>query len=295
VTEVDVVRRFNRVYTPRIGVLDDSFLGSGMPLGAARLLFEIGPSGAVVRDLRSRLGLDSGYFSRLLRRLEHDGLVVVAQDPSDRRRRTCRLTGRGRRRWQRLDERSDHVAEALLAPLSPSQRTRLVEALDTAALLVGAASIRFETVDPTGGDATAAMSMYFAELDARFDDGFDPSAGGQGAVAMRAPDGAFLLARDAEGALAGCGGLQRHDATTAEVKRMWIAPAWRGAGVGRRLLEALEVRAGEIGYRSLVLDTNETLTEAIALYGAAGFRPTERYNDNPHATHFFRKDLAEAG
>ena len=99
---VAVVRRFNRSYTQRIGVLEDSFLGMGMPLGPARLLFEIGTAPAAAQAplttqaLRERLGLDSGYLSRLLRRLEGDGLISVTPDPGDRRRRQVTLTETGR-------------------------------------------------------------------------------------------------------------------------------------------------------------------------------------------------------
>ena len=81
-TDTEVLRRFNRTYTQRIGALDESFLGLGLPLGAARLVFEIGEAGATVRDLRARLGLDSGHLARQLRRLEDDGLVTVAPDPA---------------------------------------------------------------------------------------------------------------------------------------------------------------------------------------------------------------------
>src|ERR1700749_1190127 len=85
------VRRFNRSYTQRIGALEDSFLGTGLPLPAIRLMFEIGSEPGTVRDLRARLGLDSGYLSRLLRRLESDGLVEVTPDLKDRRRRVATL------------------------------------------------------------------------------------------------------------------------------------------------------------------------------------------------------------
>jgi DNA-binding MarR family transcriptional regulator len=95
---VAVVRRFNRSYTQRIGVLEDSFLGMEMPLGPARLLFEIGTAPATTRALRGRLGLDSGYLSRLLRRLEKDGLIQVVPDHDDRRRRQVSLTEAGRER-----------------------------------------------------------------------------------------------------------------------------------------------------------------------------------------------------
>src|SRR5688572_22575697 len=132
--DTDVLRRFNRTYTQRIGALDESFLGLGLPLGAARLVFEIGEGGATARELRSRLGLDSGHLARQLRRLEDDGLVHVAPDPGDRRRRTVRLSTKGRALLRRLDDRSEQLAERLIAPLTDRQRQRLTDALATADL-----------------------------------------------------------------------------------------------------------------------------------------------------------------
>src|SRR5262245_13906300 len=97
--ETETLRRFNRTYTQRIGVLDESFLGTGFPVGVSRLLFEIGPDGAGVRSLRERLGLDSGYLTRLLHRLDEAGLVDVHPDATDRRRRLATLTSRGLTAW----------------------------------------------------------------------------------------------------------------------------------------------------------------------------------------------------
>src|SRR6516162_2466180 len=93
---IEQVRRFNRTVTQRIGALDDAFLARGRPLGQARLLWEIGPRGGDVRDLRARLDLDSGYLSRLLRALERDGLITVEASEADSRVRTARLTATGR-------------------------------------------------------------------------------------------------------------------------------------------------------------------------------------------------------
>src|SRR5213080_1585893 len=116
--DTSTLRRFNRTYTQRIGVLDESFLGTGRPLGVSRLLFEIGPDGAGVRELRERLALDSGYLTRLLRRLGDEGLVAVAPDPADRRRRVATLTRAGDRAWRELDDRSEELAQRLVAPLT---------------------------------------------------------------------------------------------------------------------------------------------------------------------------------
>src|SRR3954449_8315267 len=99
---IEQVRRFNRTVTRRIGALDDEYLATGRPLGASRLLWEIGPHGAEVRGLRARLGLDSGHLSRLLRRLEDDRLVRVAPDASDGRVRVASLTAAGRRERELL-------------------------------------------------------------------------------------------------------------------------------------------------------------------------------------------------
>jgi DNA-binding MarR family transcriptional regulator/ribosomal protein S18 acetylase RimI-like enzyme len=292
VDQVAIVRHFNRTYTPRIGALDDSFLGSRLPLAAARLLFEIGPDGAGVLELRRRLGLDSGYVSRLLRRLEDAELVTVGNDPGDRRRRLCRLTPAGRRRWIQLDRRSDAVAEHLLAPLTPGQRARLTEALATAGRLLRAAAVAYEPVDPIGAAATAAMTAYFTELDGRFPNGFDAGdALGPGAAAMAAPHGVFLLAAADDGTTVACGGVQRLDTDTAEIKRMWVDPNWRGTGIGRRMLTELEGHARRLGYARVVLDTNATLTEAIAMYAGAGYQAIPRYNDNPYAERWFTKRL----
>lgn len=289
---IDVLRRFNRAYTQRIGVLDESYLGSGRALGPSRLLFELGAGPARVSDLRSRLGLDSGYASRLLRGLEAERLVSVTRDPDDGRHRVVALTARGRREWQRLDRRSAEVAADLLAPLTERQRDDLAAALATASRLLHAATVVFEAVDPASPDAQEAMQRYFAELDVRFRGGFDPGHGGAGndVESMRPPEGAFLVARD-DGVVVGCGGVHRVDARTGEIKRMWIADEWRGVGLGRRLLAELESTARRLGRSRVVLDTNEVLTEAVAMYERSGYRAIGRYNDNPYAHHWFEKRL----
>ena len=291
--DVAALRRFNRVYTQRIGVLSDSYLGAGRPLGPSRVLFELGGGPVPVIELRRRLGLDSGYLSRMLRDLERDGLIELERDSADGRRRLVRLTARGRREWRRLDARSDAVAERLLAPLTARQRAELAGALATAERLLRAATVAFDVVDPAGVEAQDAMARYFAELDRRFRGGFDPGAGGAGTdvPAMRAPHGAFVLARSG-GEVVGCGGVQRVDERTGEIKRMWIHPDLRGAGLGRRLLAELEATAAWLGHTRVVLDTNEVLTEAVAMYERAGYRAIGRYNDNPYAHHWFEKAVS---
>src|SRR5260370_18182034 len=107
------VRSFNRIITQRIGALNDAFLSRDRPLGQARLLWEIGPDGADVRRLRSRLGLDSGYLSRLLRSLENDGLVVGEQSLADGRGRPARLPVDAPARQAELSPRSHDLPPPL--------------------------------------------------------------------------------------------------------------------------------------------------------------------------------------
>src|SRR5689334_6411285 len=126
---VKQVRRFNRTVTQRVGALDDHFLGRDRPLGEARVLWEIGVGGSDLRTLRARLDLDSGYLSRMLRSLEHDGLITVGPSASDGRVRDARLTKRGRAELRVLERRSDELAHSLLEPLTPTQRTTLVAAM----------------------------------------------------------------------------------------------------------------------------------------------------------------------
>jgi DNA-binding MarR family transcriptional regulator/RimJ/RimL family protein N-acetyltransferase len=289
--QVDALRRFNRAWSQRIGALDDSFLGTGRSLGASRLLFEMGADGAGLLDLRRRLGLDSGYLSRLLRGLEDDGLVEVRSDPADRRRRVVVPTPAGRRAVAQLEQRSEQRAADLVAPLGDAQRRRLTEALDTAGRLIRAATVVLEPVSAGSPAAVGAVRRYFDELDRRFPDGFDAGdAATADVAAMSPPAGGFLVGR-IDGEVIACGGVQRHSRTVGEVKRMWIAPEWRGCGLGARMLAALEDEVLRLGYREVYLDTNSTLVEAIALYQRSGYRAIERYNDNPYARHWFAKRL----
>src|SRR5580700_9194963 len=115
---IEQVRRFNRTVTQRIGALEDAFLARGRPLGQDRLLWQIGPDGADVRNLQERLGLDSGYVSRMLQALAAEELVTVRPSPADARVRTARLTAAGLAERELLNCRSDDAALAILAPLS---------------------------------------------------------------------------------------------------------------------------------------------------------------------------------
>ena len=288
---IQQVRRFNRVVTQRVGALDASYLQRGRPLAEARVVFETGPGGADVRALRNRLGLDSGYLSRLLRSLQKQGLVTVRAQPGDGRLRRVHLTAKGRAEFAAYDGLSDMLAQSMLAPLSPPQRARLVAAMAEVERLVRAAAVEVRVDAVDSDDAQRCLGAYFRELAARFDAGFDPAQGdAAGDAEMRPPKGVFVVAR-LDGEPVGCGGMKRLDATTGEIKRVWTAPSARGQGVARRMLHVLEALAREAGVTTLRLDTNRTLTEAQAMYRREGYAEIGRYNDNPYAHHWFEKSL----
>lgn len=151
----------------------------------------------------------------------------------------------------------------------------------------------FTVVDAGSTEARWAMSQYFDELAQRFPGGFVPG-GALDAAAIRynAPTGLFVVAGVASETV-GCGPLDFLDDTSAEIKRMWISPQIRGIGLGKRLLAHLENEARRAGRSKVVLDTNGSLTDAIAMYEASGYAPTSRYNNNPYAERWFAKTISE--
>ncbi|MDG6105566.1 MarR family transcriptional regulator [Dactylosporangium aurantiacum] len=289
---VATVRRFNRTVTQRVGALDDEYLSRGRPLGQARLLWEIGPAGAEVAALRARLGLDAGYLSRLLRALESDGLVVVAAGTGgDARVREVTLTAAGRAEWTLLDRGSDDLAQSILGPLSTGQRTRLATAMAEVERLLMASMVELAPCPPGDPRARACLRAYARELAHRFDDGFDTTVSAPvDDDDLVPPRGVFLLAT-LSGEPVGCGALKLHRDAPAEIKRLWVSGTVRGLGVGRRILTDLEHRAAEAGHRSVRLDTNRNLVEAIRLYRSSGYVEVPRYNDEAYAHHWFEKAL----
>ncbi len=289
--QVQQVRRFNRVVTQRVGALENSYLRRGRPLGEARLIFETGVQGADVSALRTRLGLDSGYLSRLLRSLEAQRLVVVHQQTGDARRRHVSLTSKGRAELAMYDRLSDKMAEAMLASLGQTQRARLVAAMAEIERLIRAGAVEVCVEAPNSTDARWCLSEYFRELAERFEAGFDPGKSNPARdEEMTPPAGCFVVAR-LDGGPVGCGGVRRLGRTKGEIKRMWTAPSARGQGVARRVLHMLEAEAKRFGLTTLRLETNRTLTEAQALYRREGYREVAAFNNEPYAHHWFQKRL----
>jgi DNA-binding MarR family transcriptional regulator len=285
------VRSFSRMVTQRVGALADEYLSRARPLGASRLLWEVDEQGTDVRALRARLDLDSGYLSRLLRKLEAEQLIEVEADPVDARVRVVKLTHAGRDERAELDRRSDQHAESILASLDPRRRARLVEAMATVERLLAVGLVEVEPEDPTSSAAQSCLRAYFAELDARFDEGFDVEAVVAGATKeLLGPADGLFMAR-LGGDPIGCGALMFHGTDVAELKRIWVAASSRGLGVGRRLLNELEAQAARGGATTARLTTNRNLAEAISLYRSAGYVEVPPFNDEVFAHHWFERTL----
>jgi DNA-binding MarR family transcriptional regulator/GNAT superfamily N-acetyltransferase len=291
---VAAVRSFNRTVADRIGALTDQFLGRGRPMGESRALWEIGLEGTEVRSLRTRLGLDSGYASRVLRALERERLIGITASDQDRRVRFVRLTDRGRRERTQLDRRADAVAQGFLDPLTRNQRARLVAAMADVERLLTASAVTLEPEDASSPDAQWCIGQYFAELEARFDSGFEPARSISASAGELTPPSGLLIIARLRGKPVGCGALKLHPDAPAELKRMWVSREIRGLGVGRRLLTELEAKAAKAGVQIIRLETNRSLIEAIQLYRESGYREVERFNDEPYADHWFEKELRAA-
>lgn len=288
---VPTVRTFNRFYTRVVGVLGDQHLQTGLTLGQARVLFEIGQLGPVeARALQAYLSLDAGYLSRRLAELERAQLIRRLCSPRDRRVKRIVLSTKGERRLALLDRRSIEIVKRLTGRLDRDEQRRLEAAmLEIQRLLDDDFAIAPEP--PDSPEAQACLNGYFAELARRFPKGFDPAKSvSADTEEMRPPRGVFLLVRCGERPR-GCGALKTIERGVGEVKRMWIHPELRGRGAGRRLLQALEEQAVRLGLRKLKLDTSSHLGEALALYRSAGYREVAPYNDNPYAAHWFEKRL----
>jgi GNAT superfamily N-acetyltransferase/DNA-binding MarR family transcriptional regulator len=292
---VAAVRRFNRTVTQRVGALDDEYMARGRPLAQARLLWEVGPGGAEVAALRARLGLDSGYLSRLLRLLESDGLVTVGrpvdQSGGDARVRTAALTEAGRAEWAELDKRSDELAQSILEPLTEQRRGRLVAAMAEVERLLMASMVIFEPCPPGDPRARSCMRAYARDIARRFDDGFDPALSNPVHDDELVPPAGVLLVATLNAEPVGCGAIKLHRDAPAEIKRVWVADTVRGLGIGRRILDELERYATEHGWNAVRLDTNRNLTEAIAMYRSAGYHEIAPYNTEHYAHHWFEKHL----
>jgi DNA-binding MarR family transcriptional regulator/GNAT superfamily N-acetyltransferase len=295
--QVEAVRRFNRFYTRRIGVLEEGLLASPFTLAQARVLFELGTRNTVTAgELVAMLGLDPGYLSRILQGFVNSRLIARKRSTEDGRRTELSLTAKGRKAFGTIDGRSRNTIGEMISPLSSTQRERLFGAMQTLE----------ETLSESGaiGDVTIAVRPYrigdvgwaieqhgrlyaeefgwnrefealVATLFARFATNHDPESE------------QFWIA-EVDGARVGCVFVVRNenDPRAAQLRCLLVDPRGRGLGVGRRLVDECIHFAKSAGYERMLLWTNDILVAARRVYEGAGFSLVE---ESPH--HSFGHDL----
>jgi len=284
---VTAVRRFNRFYTQTIGVLDKGYLGTDYTVAEGRVLYEIARAdGVTAKQVADATGLDAGYLSRIVARLERDGVVARERSESDGRSAVVRVTPHGRSVFGVFDQRAVGVVEGLLKPLTAEQRPRLVSAMRTVEALIGGdpAAEGEVTLRPhrqgdmgwvTEKNATIygqeygwgpAIEFMTARICADFLEHYDPTL-----------ERCWVAERGGE--RLGCVFLVKEpDAPgVARLRLLILDPAARGLGLGRRLVEQCVSFAREAGYREIVLWTHQVLTAARAIYAKAGFELAETW------------------
>ena len=289
------LRAFTRFYTSVLGVLDEGLLHTPYSLTEGRTVFELAQQDATdLADLRRRLGVDAGYMSRIVTRLEADGLLTRERSTVDGRRQVLRLTDQGRAVFATLDARAAEQAAGLLGRLSDPIQQRVLAAMGMIRTVLGdEPAERSRTVvlrPPEPGDYGWVVARHGALYAAEY--GWDASM--EGLVARIAGD--FVTDHDPEreaawiaevdGAPVGCVFCVARDETTAQLRLLLVEPSARGLGIGARLVDECLRFARRAGYRSIVLWTNDVLVSARRIYEAAGFTLVE---EEPH--HSFGRDL----
>jgi DNA-binding MarR family transcriptional regulator len=291
-TTVDAARAFTRFYTNRIGVLRGGLHGSRHPLPEARVLYELGHADAPteVATLRATLDMDGGQLSRLLGRLDEQGLIVRERSTRDARRQVLKLTAKGRRAFARLDRGSAEQWDALLDGLTDAERARLVGAMSAVReVLDGDRAGATEVVlrDPEPGELGWIVARHGALYAAEFGWGLGFEAlcaqviADYAAAAAAGTPGHRAWIATAGGAPAGCVlSVRGNEPGDAKLRLLLVEPWARGLGVGGALIDAVIAAARDAEDRRVVLWTNSPLTGARRLYERRGFRLIA---EEPHA------------
>ena len=293
-TRIDAVRRFNRFFTRRIGVLREGLLHSPYSLTEARVLFEIAHRDELTAsDLWRELGLDPGYLSRILGRLEQSGLIVKARSETDGRRRLLSLTREGKDAFSLLDNRSREEVAEMLGDLSEGDQRRLLEAMQTIESILDKG---FKFSEPfllrphEPGDMGWVVHRHgvlyaqeygwherfeglVAQIVADFINGYDP-----------ARERCWIA--ELNGERVGCVFVVKGGDTVAKLRLLLVEPGARGLGLGTRLVEECIRFARRSGYKTLTLWTNSVLDAARHIYQEQGFELVEE-----EAHHSFGHDL----
>jgi DNA-binding MarR family transcriptional regulator/N-acetylglutamate synthase-like GNAT family acetyltransferase len=278
---VEAVRRFARFYTRRIGVLQDRFLQSPFSLAEARVLYELTQSEATTATaIASKLGLDAGYLSRMLRGFAQRGLIARTVAPDDRRRTLLSLTARGRKAFAPLEKRSHDEAAAMLRKLAAADQDRVVAAMGTIERLIGERPAEADRPAvmlraPQPGD----MGWVVARHGALYAQDYGWGARFEGLVAEivaemivnHDPTRERFWIADMAGEPVGSVFVVKAADDVAKLRLLLVEPSARGLGIGARLVDECVSFARAAGYKKMTLWTHSVLTAARHIYQNAGF------------------------
>jgi len=266
------VRAFNRFYTQRIGVLDDTPLNGPFSLTEARVLYELAHrKGPTAADLCRDLTLDRGYLSRILARFEKQGFLKRSTSTEDARQSHIALTAKGAKTYAAIDTAWQDATEELIAPLSKKSRQSLVSAMGRISTLLGAAQSdatgatpsRVTLREPRPGDMgwlvhrhaivyrqeygwNEEFEALVAEILAAFIRNYDPER-----------ERCWIA--DRGGGAVGSVFLVKETGEIGRLRLLFVDPSARGHGIGRKLVDACVAHARKVGYRKVALWTNDVL------------------------------------
>jgi DNA-binding MarR family transcriptional regulator/GNAT superfamily N-acetyltransferase len=292
---VEAVRRFNRFYTRRIGVLHKGLLGSPLSLTEGRVLYELAQrEPATATALAPELGLDSGYLSRILNGFGKRGLLEKRASERDGRQIILGLTAQGREMFAAIDARSHDEVAAMLRELNGADQGRLVAAFETVERLLGGGRkpgepsyiLRPHQPGDMGWIIHRHGVLYAEEYG--LDETFEALVARVAAAFIENFDArrerCWIAERD--GGIVGSVLLVKDRDEIAKLRLLYVEPAGRGLGIGRRLVGECIGFARRVGYRKIMLWTNDVLVSARRIYQAADF---QLVREEPH--HSFGRDL----
>jgi DNA-binding MarR family transcriptional regulator/GNAT superfamily N-acetyltransferase len=291
---VEVVRRFNRFYTKQIGVLHEGLLKSPFSLTEARLIYELAHhEKTTATDLGNELGLDAGYLSRLLRSFQKRDLINKQASQTDGRQNLLSLTEKGQEAFAALNARSHNEVGAMLSKLSPVDQNRLVKAMHTLEGLLGAQpepKVSYLLRPHHPGDMGWVVNRHgilYAE-EYGWDEQFEALVADIVAKFIQHynPKVERCWMAEVDGEIVGSVFLVKQSKTVAKIRLLLIEPKARGMGIGTRLVGECVRFALRVGYRKIILWTNNVLQAARHIYEKAGFRVV---HEKPH--HSFGHDL----
>ncbi|CCE00253.1 helix-turn-helix domain-containing GNAT family N-acetyltransferase [Bradyrhizobium sp. STM 3809] len=288
-SQVAAVRAFNRFYTRKLGALDQHLLDSPFSLAEARVLYELAQSDALsAKEIGLSLGLDAGYLSRIVQSFDEKGLISRTPLPSDRRQQQLSLTAKGRQAFARLDRSSQKEIAAMIAPLAPASRDRLVGAMAAIETVLEPAQPQRSPVllrSHRPGDIGWVVSRHGAVYAEEYgwNISFEALVAEIGAQFIRSYDPAreHCWIAELDGEPVGSIFLVKGSDAVAKLRLLLVEKKARGLGVGRALTEQCIRFARETNYTTIELWTQSILTAARDIYARAGFR---KIAEQPHAS-----------